>query len=39
MKRALTIIVACIARGYTGFCIGFLALSVDAAWKGVLQSE
>jgi hypothetical protein len=37
MKRTLAIIVACVAGGYAGFCVGFIALSVDAAWKGVLR--
>ena len=36
-SRCLAIIVACMAGGYTGFCVGFIVLSVDAAWKGILQ--
>jgi hypothetical protein len=38
MKKTLAIIGACLAGGYTGFCVNLIALSVDAAWKGVLQS-
>ncbi len=36
-RGCLAVIVACIAGGYTGFCIGFIVLSVDAAWKGIFQ--
>ena len=37
-RGCLAVIVACIAGGYTGFCIGFIVLSVDAAWKGILRA-
>ena len=36
-RRCLAIIVACFAGGYTGFCVGFIVLSVDAAWQGILR--
>ena len=36
-RRCLAIIVACVAGGYIGFCVGFIVLSVDAAWQGILQ--
>ena len=35
-RGCLAVIVACVAGGYIGFC-GFIVLSVDAAWKGILQ--
>ena len=38
MKKTVAIIAACAAGGYVGFCVGFITLSIDAAWKGVLHT-
>ena len=31
MRKVLAVIVACVAGGYTGFCIGFIVLSIPGA--------